>query len=72
MHTHCTWLEPVHRIIRKASKVTKFDFFVVVIFVCLVVVSFPDRVSLCRSGCPGTHVVYQAGLELKALPASAS
>jgi hypothetical protein len=31
-----------------------------------------DRVSLCRPGCPGTHSVDQAGLELRNLPASAS
>ena len=33
---------------------------------------FRDRVSLCSSGCPGTHSVDQAGLELRNLPASAS
>jgi hypothetical protein len=26
---------------------------------------FRDRVSLCSPGCPGTHSVDQAGLELK-------
>jgi hypothetical protein len=26
---------------------------------------FRDRVSLCSSGCPGTHPVDQAGLELR-------
>jgi hypothetical protein len=31
-----------------------------------------DRVSLCSPGCPGTHSVDQAGLELRNLPASAS
>jgi hypothetical protein len=31
-----------------------------------------DRVSLCSPGCPGTHFVDQAGLELRNLPASAS
>ena len=31
-----------------------------------------DRVSLCIPGCPGTHSVDQAGLELRDLPASAS
>jgi hypothetical protein len=30
------------------------------------------RVSLYSSGCPGTHFVDQAGLELRNLPASAS
>jgi hypothetical protein len=30
---------------------------------------FRDRVSLCSSGCPGTHSVDQAGLELRNPPA---
>jgi hypothetical protein len=33
---------------------------------------FQDRVSLSSPGCPGTHFVDQAGLELRNLPASAS
>jgi hypothetical protein len=33
---------------------------------------FWDRVSLCSPGCPGTHSVDQAGLELRSPPASAS
>ena len=33
---------------------------------------FRDRVSLYSPGCPGTHSVDQAGLELRDLPASAS
>jgi hypothetical protein len=33
---------------------------------------FPDRVSLCSPGCPETHSVDQAGLELRNPPASAS
>ena len=41
------------------------------LFVCLVLV-FRDRVSLCSPGCPGTHFVNQAGLELRNPPASAS
>jgi hypothetical protein len=45
-------------------------FFVVVLFVCLF---FPrDPVSLYSPGCPGTHSVDQAGLELRNLPAFAS
>jgi hypothetical protein len=36
------------------------------------VLVFQDRVSLCGPGCPGTHSVDQAGLELRNLPASAS
>jgi hypothetical protein len=31
---------------------------------------FRDRVSLYNSGCPGTHFVDQAGLELRNPPAS--
>jgi hypothetical protein len=34
--------------------------------------SFRDRVSLCSPGCPRTHSVDQAGLELRNTPASAS
>jgi hypothetical protein len=33
---------------------------------------FWDRVSLCSPGCPGTHSVDQAGLELRNPPSSAS
>jgi hypothetical protein len=33
---------------------------------------FQDRVSLYSPGCPGTHSVVQAGLELRNLPASVS
>jgi hypothetical protein len=33
---------------------------------------FRNRVSLCSPGCPGTHFVDQAGLELRNPPASAS
>jgi hypothetical protein len=39
-------------------------------FVCLFV--FRDRVSLYSPGCPGTHSVDQAGLELRDPPASVS
>jgi hypothetical protein len=31
---------------------------------------FRDKVSLCSPGCPGTHSVDQAGLELRNPPAS--
>jgi hypothetical protein len=40
------------------------------LFVCLFV--FRDRVSLYSPGCPGTHSVNQAGLELRNSPASTS
>jgi hypothetical protein len=41
------------------------------LFVCLFFV-FRDSISLCSPGCPGTHSVDQAGLELRSPPASAS
>jgi hypothetical protein len=46
-----------------------FIYLFIFIFVCLF---FRDRVSLYSPGCPGTHFVDQAGLELGNLPASAS
>jgi hypothetical protein len=42
------------------------------LFIYLFIGFFRDRVSLCSPGCPGTHFVDQAGLELRNLPASAS
>jgi hypothetical protein len=42
------------------------------LFFYLFVVVFQDRVSLCSPGCPGTHFVDQARLELRNPPASAS
>ena len=42
------------------------------LFVLFCFVAFQDRVSLCSPGCPETHSVDQAGLELKNPPASAS
>jgi hypothetical protein len=41
-------------------------------FFFFLVLVFRDRVSLCSRGCPGTHSVDQAGLELRNPPASAS
>jgi hypothetical protein len=38
---------------------------------CFVLFCFPRQVSLCSPGCPGTHFVDQAGLELRSPPASA-
>jgi hypothetical protein len=40
--------------------------------VVFVFLFFQDRVSLYSPGCPGTHFVDQAGLELRNSPASAS
>jgi hypothetical protein len=45
-------------------------FLFVCLFVCFLV--FQGRVSLCSPGCPGTHFVDQAGLELRNSSASAS
>jgi hypothetical protein len=42
------------------------------IYVLILIFFFQDRVSLCSPGCPGTHSVDQAGLELRNPPASAS
>jgi hypothetical protein len=41
-------------------------------FVCSFVFLFSETGFLCSPGCPGTHFVDQAGLELRNLPASAS
>jgi hypothetical protein len=41
-------------------------------FVLFLFLFFQDRVSLYSPGCPGTHSVDQAGLELRNLPVSAS
>jgi hypothetical protein len=46
-----------------------FCFVFCFVFFCFV---FQDRVSLYSPGCPGTHSVDQAGLELRNLLASAS
>ena len=46
-------------------------YFVGLVFVFVFLVVFRDRVSLCSPGCPGTHFVDQAGLELRNLPTSA-
>jgi hypothetical protein len=50
------------------------DFFVFFFFFLSLSLSFffLDRVSLCSPGCPGTHSVDQAGLELRNPSASAS
>jgi hypothetical protein len=45
-----------------------FCFFLLLLFVFV----FRDRISLYSPGCPRTHSVDQAGLELRNLPVSAS
>jgi hypothetical protein len=42
------------------------------LFLFFVFFFFRDRVSLCSPGCPATHSVDQAGLQLRNPPASAS
>jgi hypothetical protein len=46
-------------------------FLLFVLFCCFVCLVFRDRVFLGSPGCPGTHSVDQAGLELRNPPASA-
>jgi hypothetical protein len=63
---HATEMDLV-RLSRKiifAKKLGDFLFFLFLVF--------RDRVPLCNLGCPGTHFVDQAGLELRNPPASAS
>ena len=49
---------------------TRFHMWIIIIIFFFVV--FWDRVSLYSPGCPGNHLVDQAGLELRNLPASDS
>ena len=60
----------VRDILRKNGHSLHIFFFFLFLFVFVFV--FRDRVSLCSPGCPGTHFVDQAGLELRNPPASAS
>jgi hypothetical protein len=46
--------------------------FIYLFIYLFIFIYFQDRVSLNSSGCPGTHSVDQAGLELRNLPAFAS
>ena len=61
--TACTWQE------RHQTQKVKINLKRSFMFLVLV---FRDRVSLCSPGCPRTHSVNQAGLELRNPPASAS
>jgi hypothetical protein len=68
---HCPCNVPHHQRMEAASpSAGEFFFFFLFFFVCLFF--FRDRVSLYSPGCPGTHSVDQAGLELRNPPASAS
>jgi hypothetical protein len=46
--------------------------YLVVLLLLLFCFVFQDRISLCSPGCPETHSVDQAGLDLRNPPASAS
>ena len=61
------WIKHVYDGYNKSKKM-----FLFVCFCFVVVVVFRDSVSLYSPGCPGTHFVDQAGLELRNPPASAS
>jgi hypothetical protein len=64
-----------HLIFDKESKTIQWEkdsIFFLFVSVFVFVFVFQDRVSLYSPGCPGTHFVDQAGLELRNLPASAS
>jgi hypothetical protein len=68
-------LNPVQRgLVRKVTKPEVFapeDLCKIISFFFFFLV-FRNRVSLYSPGCPGTHSVDQAGLELRNLPAFAS
>jgi hypothetical protein len=51
---------------------TQVGLIFIFIFIFIFFLVFRDRVSLRSPGCPGTHFVDQAGLELRNPPASAS
>jgi hypothetical protein len=67
------WEKDIPILLRKFFSFFFFNLFVFCVF-CLFVcfLAFRDRISLCSPGCPGTHSVDQAGLELRNPPASAS
>jgi hypothetical protein len=64
------------RIAIVVQEISTVFFFILTFFFYMSVLSFffppRDRASLYSSGCPGTHFVDQAGLELRNPPASAS
>jgi hypothetical protein len=56
-------------VLSSVGKVNLFSPSFLFVLFCFV---FQDRVSLCSPGCPGTHSVEQASLELRNPPASTS
>ncbi|GAB1294326.1 Ceroid-lipofuscinosis, neuronal 6 [Apodemus speciosus] len=79
---HCMWYIPFFLILfmyfsgcfttAKAESRTPGPALLLVVPSGLYYCVYRDRVSLCSPGCPGTHSVDQAGLELRNPPASAS
>ena len=67
---HCVYAYRGQRSISVSFLLPNFNFCFCFCFVLFCFV-FQDRVSLCSPGCPGTHSVDQAGLELRNPPASA-
>jgi hypothetical protein len=67
-HTHKQTQKPVIQISSELSCFALEHYFCF----CFLFFVFRDRVSLCSPGCPGTHSVDQAGLELRNPPATAS
>jgi hypothetical protein len=57
------------QVFEQLSVYHSFLFFYFILFIYF---GFSRQGSLCNPGCPGTHAVYQAGLELRNPPASAS
>jgi hypothetical protein len=57
---------------KERNELLGFVFVFVLVFCFVLFLVSQDRVSLCSPGCPGTHSVDQAGLELRVPPASAS
>jgi hypothetical protein len=58
--------------LKSVCRVYLLIYFILFFLFIYLFIYFWDRVSLCSPGCPGTHSVTQAGLELRNSPASAS
>jgi hypothetical protein len=69
----CSPLSPSMSASRQAQCRQSLEFYLCLfVFVCLFVLFFQDRFSLCSPGCPETHSVDQTGLELRNLADSTS
>ena len=67
---HKVWL--AEGLIQSTEDYCAFVIIIIIIILVFYFFVFRDRVSLYSPGCPGTHFVDQAGLELRNPPASAS